>query len=321
MRTAGFDECLGTFFFLRLLAQPAFSGQGNKFHDLWVKNYQVKGAKWSCHRVTIEDAVAQGLPIDIEELRAAIDDPDGWAQEFLCEFMDTAAVLLPYEVIAPCENPMAWLGAPSGFWEVGQGANGTNEPIDIGIDFGRKKDLTVCWANADVSGYKLTREVLELSKTPTPRQVEILRPRLQRARRACMDYTGPGVGLGDYLVEEFGEWKPEEHKFGKVELCTFSNQLKVDIFSKLRMEFDRKMVGIPVSRVIREDLHSVYRITTPSGGITYRAPHSEDGHADRCTALAMAIRAGSHPAMVGMIRPFPPSGERSRARGERSVEG
>jgi phage FluMu gp28-like protein len=79
---------------VRIISTP--NGQGNKFHDLWTKNYQVAGAKWSCHRVTIHDAVEQGLPVDIEELRAGIDDPDGWAQEYLCEFIDTANVLLPY---------------------------------------------------------------------------------------------------------------------------------------------------------------------------------------------------------------------------------
>jgi phage FluMu gp28-like protein len=48
---------------------------------------------------------------------------------------------------------------------------------------------------------------------------------------------------------------------------------------------------VPISRLVREDLHSVNRVTTASGGVTYRAPHSADGHADRCTALALALRA------------------------------
>jgi phage FluMu gp28-like protein len=37
--------------------------------------------------------------------------------------------------------------------------------------------------------------------------------------------------------------------------------------------------------------HSINRISTPTGQITYRAPHSPDGHADRCMALALALRA------------------------------
>lgn len=274
---------------VRLISTP--NGQGNKFHDLWKKNFGIAGAKWSCHRVTIEDAIRDGLPVNMDELRDALDDPEGWQQEFLCEFMDTASVLLSYELLAAGENPLASLNQPPEFWEV----TGNNaEPIFLGIDFGRKKDLTVCWALTKVAGaYHLTREVFELSKTSTDRQLEMLRPRLRRCRRAAFDYTGPGTGLGDLLVKEFGEWDPKADKFGKVELCTFTAEFKQDIFPKLRIAFDQRTLGIPAAREIREDLHSVQRMITPSGNISYKAPHTPDGHADRCTALALALRAAS----------------------------
>ena len=234
------------------------------------------------------------------------------------EFLAAAAVLLPYDLIIPCENPLATADAPSDFW-----ATRTGEPIFCGIDFGRKKDLTVCWSLQLVGGaFKMTKEVLELCKMSTPDQIEILRPRIQRANSVAFDYTGPGVGMGDYLVKEFGELNPEKHLFGKIELCTFTNALKVDIFPKLRMEFERRLLGIPVSRIIREDLHLVHRIAMAGGGITYRAPHTPDGHADRCTALALAIRAASQPVNVGRI--IVPGGRRAQviaARRQRSIQG
>lgn len=271
---------------VRLISTP--NGQGNKFHDLWSKNYGAKDPKWSCHFVDIHTAVAQGLPVDIEELREALDDPEGWAQEFECRFLDSAAVLLPYEVIALCEAPEATETMPAEYWN-----SASPFPVDLGIDFGRKRDLTCCWAAEQVADLQITKEVLCLHKMPTPDQVDVLRPRIRKARRVCLDYTGPGIGMGDYLVKEFGEWNPEQHQFGKVELVTMSNLIKVEIFSKVRMAFERRNHRIPVSRVIREDLHSVYRISTPSGGVTYRAPHSDDGHADRLTALALVTRAAS----------------------------
>ncbi len=269
---------------VRIISTP--NGQGNKFHDLWTKNYQAPGAKWSCHKVTIYDAVAQGLPVDIEELRAGIDDPDGWAQEFECEFIDTANVLLPYELIATCESATATERVGADYW-----ASRTPWPVALGIDFGRKRDLTVCWGAEVINGYSLTREVLCLEKMPTPDQVELLRPRIRKAVRVCLDYTGPGIGLGDYLAKEFGEWNPQQDRFGKIELCTFTTGFKQDIFPKLKMAFEKKGIGVPMSRLIREDLHSVYRVTTPGGNVTYSAPHSPDGHADRCTAAALEIRA------------------------------
>lgn len=292
---------------IRLISTP--NGAGTKFHELCNKAVRrgtpewaaalkagVKGL-WSLHKVTIHDAVAQGLPVDIEELRAALNDPEGWAQEYECEFMDTAGVLLPYELIALCESPHAAVAAPPDFWA----ARGRGFPIDLGIDFGRKKDLTVCVAAEKVADLQVVREVLELRRMSTPDQVERLRPRLRAARRACLDYTGPGVGLGDYLVKEFGEWNPEQHKFGKIELCNFTHALKVDIFPKLRMAFENRRISVPSNREFREDLHSVYRIVTDKGAVSYGAPHTADGHADRCTALALAVRAGSFGGMGAIV--------------------
>lgn len=268
---------------LRVLSTP--NGQGNKFHQICTSN-----KKFSIHRTTIHDAVAGGLPIDIEELREGLGDPEGWAQEYECEFLDAAAVLLPYDLIAGCESVEATEAVGPEYWAV---ARGTNQvPVDLGIDFGRKKNLTVCWANEAIGDLRITREVLCLQAMSTPKQVEVLSPRIKRARRVCLDYTGPGIGLGDYLVQEFGEWKPDEHKFGKIELCTFTMSLKADLFSKMRMDFEKRSARIPISRAIREDLHSMQRVITPAGNVTYRAPLVDDGHADRCNALALALRAG-----------------------------
>jgi phage FluMu gp28-like protein len=137
----------------------------------------------------------------------------------------------------------------------------------------------------------MTREVFEMENQPTYTQRDLLRHRIKRARRVCFDYTGPGIGLGDLLVEEHGEWNPEKHLFGKIELVTFSNTLKCEIFPAVRADAERRMLGIPINRVIREDLHSMARVVTSAGNVTYRAPHTPDGHADRFTALALANRA------------------------------
>ena len=277
---------------VRIISTP--NGAGNKLQDLWVKNYQVKDSKWSCHRVTIHDAVAQGLPVDVEELRAAIDDPEGWAQEFECEFIDAAGVLLPYETIALCESTDASETVPPEYWE-----SRHSFPIYLGIDFARKRDLTVCVAAEAVADLRITREILTMQNVSTPDQVERLRPRVRQARRVALDYTGPGTGLGDYLVKEFGEWNPAEHKFGKIELCKATQSFNQDIFSKLKMAFERRGHRIPVLRVLREDLHSVYRVAGRSG-VSYRAPHTADGHADRCYAYALLEHCASEGAGGGI---------------------
>lgn len=268
-------------FKIRVVSTP--NGQGNKFHALW----QQQDGKWSRHKITIHEAVKRGLPVDVEELRSGLADPEGWAQEYECEFMDSSAVLLPYDLIAAIESPNAADTVSPEFWLTAGPA-----PVVLGIDFGRKRDLTVCWAAEQIGNALVTREVAAFTRLDTPAQLELLEPRIAKARRVCFDYTGPGVGLGDFLVKRFGEWKPERHQFGKIELVTFSNETKCEIFPKLRMAAERREVFIPASREIREDLHSIHRTSTKTGKITYSAPHTADGHADRCTALALCVRAG-----------------------------
>jgi phage FluMu gp28-like protein len=288
---------------VRLITTP--NGIGNMAHDIWVKHYRSgfgrdlqdlqggKGsvarsnpARWSCHLIDIHGAVEDGLPANIEGLKAAMDDPEGWAQEFECQFLDVQSTLLSYELIGSCESLEATASVPPAFWQ-----SAPPFPLVMGIDFGRRHDLTVAWTLKQAGDVQQTVEVLELDRTPTPDQVELLRPRLRRARRVCLDYTGAGVGLGDYLAREFGEWDSARHRFGKIELCQFSNALKLEVFSKLRMAFEKRGVRVPVSRAIREDLHSVNRVSSAAGQVAYRAPHNADGHADRCTALALALRA------------------------------
>jgi phage FluMu gp28-like protein len=258
---------------LRIISTP--NGPGDKFHELWTKS------DYARHEVTIHNAVADGLPIDVEELRRGLNDEEGWAQEYECQFLDTGSVLLPYELIATCEDEAAT--------EVrGPGATST---LVCGIDFGRQRDRTVCWMCEKVGDVLWTREVLVLEKMSTPEQVEILRPRLAVAQRACLDYTGAGVGLGDYLAREFGVHDPAQHRCGKIELCQFTTGLKAELFSKLRIAFENRALRVPISSEIREDLHGMQRVSSHHGQISYRATHSADGHSDRCTALALALRA------------------------------
>lgn len=269
---------------VRLITTP--NGIGSAMHKIWTKGDGEK-MKWSRHLVTIYHAVLMGLPVDIEQIREALDDPDAFAQEYLCQFLDVATVLLPYELIASCESIGATETIEPEYWRTKSAF-----PVDLGIDFGRKKDLTVSWASEKIGELQMTKEVLCLEKMSTPDQVDVLRPRIQKARRVALDYTGPGIGMGDYLVKEFGEWNPDAHKYGKVELCVMTNSFKLQIFPKLRMAMEKKNHQIPINRVIREDLHSINRIVTATGAISYRAPHTADGHADRGTALALLTHAG-----------------------------
>jgi phage FluMu gp28-like protein len=271
---------------MKIRIASTFNGKNNKFFELWEKKEQ---NGYSGHQVSIYDAVRQGLEIDIDALRNALDDPDIWAQEYECEATDTSNVLLPYDLIAQAESVDAREICDADFWEQ-RGA-----PTFCGIDFGRSNDPTVCWTlqQDNETGLLVTREVLVLKNVDTPEQIELLRVRLKRCTRAAWDYTGPGIGGGDYLAKEFFEYDPVKHEFGKIELCTFTIPFKRELFPKLRRAFESPTkVRVPMSRAVREDLHAMQQIVH-NGEYNYWAPRSKEGHSDRCTALALAIRAAS----------------------------
>lgn len=268
---------------LKLRVVSTFNGKGNKFFDLW-EHADQNG--YSKHLVTIEDAVRDGLPLDIPKLRAGFADDDAWAQEFMCVPSDASNVLLPYDLIAQAESAEA-----TEFCSPDLFNSGSSRELYAGIDFGRQSDPTVCWLVEKVGDVFYTREVLVLKSMDVPDQQDILKMRIRNCRRVCFDYTGPGIGLGDFLAKDYGEWDPPAHKFGKIELCTFTVNFKREMFPKLRRVFEAPVkIRVPISREVREDLHAMQQVVH-NGQYDYWAPRTREGHSDRCTALALAIRA------------------------------
>jgi phage FluMu gp28-like protein len=268
---------------------------------------------WSKHFVTIYHAVLMGLPVDAAALIEAMDDPEGVAQELFCRFLDGSNVLLPYDVIQLAESFDA-----SETWDLANGRM-TGQTY-LGVDFGRTTDPTVCWTLQRVGDILWTREVLVLKAISSPDQEQILRDRIASANRVCFDYTGPGIGLGDYLARAHGEWDPAKHRFGKVELCTFTTGFKRELFPKLRRTFEAPTkLRIPVSTTIREDLHEMQQVIT-NGEYNYWSPRTKNGHSDRCTALALAVRAVGDGAVASTSRGVS-IGASDRAITRRNTEG
>jgi len=278
---------------MKIRVVSTFNGRENKFFKLWEKR---KENKHFGHLTTIYDDIRQGLKLKAEEIRLGLDDPDAWAQEYECQATDTSNVLLPYSILQQAESVEATESIEPEFFV-------SHKDIYCGIDFGRTNDPTICWTLELVGDILWTREVLVLRKMDTPDQNKILEMRIKASRRTCYDYTGPGIGFGDYAVKEFGvgEWKPEEHSFGRLELFKFTPRSKRSLFPTLRRKFEAPCkIRIPISRMVREDLHAMQQVVT-GGEYNYWAARTKEGHSDRCTALALAVRAAGQGA-AGAIR-------------------
>ena len=250
---------------LRIVSTP--KGRGNKFADLWEHN-----ANYSKHKVTIEDAVRMGLPIDLEELKAGVDDPDIWAQEYMCEFIDNTSVLLPYDMIGKCESESIK-------------DDGTS-PLYVGMDIGRSKDLSVIVTAAKMGDVLVVVDVAELRKMPFNDQLDVLleKCRDRRVQHVAIDSTGIGAMLAEEAARKGGS---------KFEGVNFNVATKGEMYGAMRRRFEERSIRIPVSRDFREDLHAVQRVVSTGGNVTYSAPRNADGHSDRAAALALCVKAAS----------------------------
>ena len=248
---------------VRIVSTP--KGRGNKFADLWEHN-----ETYSKHKETIEDAVREGLKVDIEQMRAAVDDDDIWAQEFMCEFIDNTSVLLPYEMIGKCES--------------NEIADDEKSPLYVGMDVGRSHDLTVIVTAVKLGDVLAIKSVDELKKMPFADQLQILvgKCRDNRVRGVRIDSTGIGAMLAEEATKQIGS------------VCQgvqFTVASKGEMYGLLRRRFEERSIRIPVARELREDLHAVQRLVSTGGNVTYAAPRNADGHSDRAAALALCCLA------------------------------
>lgn len=271
-------------------------GSANFFAELLreiTENGNPKG--FSHHRVTLEDALSEGFLFKLQEnlpeddsrqamneeeyfdfIRSGCADEESFLQEYMCQPADDAGAFLEYDLIASCEFRAGER------WEYDTPDEMQGE-LYAGLDIGRKKDLTCLWVLERLGDILYTRKIITLKNMSKPDQEKILWPFFPDFRRLCIDETGLGIGWTDDAKRKFGEYR--------VEGVTFTNRTKETLAYPVRAKFEDRSVRIPYDRHIRADLRSVTKTTTSAGNIRFTAERSEEGHADRFWALALAIHA------------------------------
>lgn len=257
---------------LRVISTP--NGVGDLFHRIMADGL---GGLFARHTVTIQDAVADGLPRDIAELRRAIADPDAWSQEFECVFLDRAArEWLAYdEIMAALEAPPPppYAGAP----------------VHVGMDIAARGDLSVIAALEEAGPVLVLREMVALRRRSFAEQLAELDRVFASYRvvRACVDQTG----MGEMPIEE----ARRRHGAYRVEGVLFTAARKLDLAIGLKDRLQRRTLHLPMPEAQRAeavaDLRAVRMMPGPSGVPRLIAERDGAGHADRFWALALACAA------------------------------
>jgi phage FluMu gp28-like protein len=273
---------------LRVTSTP--NGKGNKFYDLST----AEDNAWSRHTVDIYQAVKDGLPRDIDEMRAALNDEDAWAQEFELKWLDEASAWLSYELINSVEHDHA--GLPEHY------AGG---PCFVGVDIAARNDLFVIWVLEAIGDVCWTREIIAKRRISFAEQDALLDDVFARYRviRCCMDQTG----MGEKPVED----ARRRHGQSRVEGVLFTGPNKLALATIGKESFEDRTLRIPEgSAELRNDLHKLKKEVSATGTPRFVADSDSAGHADRAWACFLALNAASGGAVKIEYTPAPAKSER-----------
>jgi phage FluMu gp28-like protein len=296
---------------VRVISTP--NGVGNEFAELWEtsdpenpnRDAEAIGSeyKWNRYSISIEEAIAQGYPVDIRKCWAtAKGDPRLFNQLFNCSFLDAVLQYLPTDEVDACRT---------------HELDGPFTSYYGGLDIGRENDLTVL----TVVGYnQRRRKVVHTAarrRTSMDDIIEIVGNAFEKYHltRLSIDETGLGIFPCDVLVQKFGEKHVPKNKRPRVEPIAFTQKSKEEIATGLYGAIAGRTVSLPrndtlpgggdpgVAAKLRKDLLSIQRIVTQAGNVVYDAPRTKTGHADYAWSLGLALHAtGQQNPMLEALR-------------------
>lgn len=277
---------------LKMIVASTPQGKSGRYYRIATDDSGV----WSHHRVDIYEAVAQGLPFDVDLERAALNDPDGWAQEYELKWLDEASAWLAYELLARCETDDL-IEVETGWIRHGildAQLTGAPQPPTgncyLGWDIARRRDLSILWV---LNEQGETIEIRRFRRASFEAQQAALRELMTtyNIRRGCLDQTGMGEVIVEQAQREFGEHR--------IEGVLFNNTVKQDLAVLLKQKYEDRRVTTPLHREVRDSLHAVKKLQTSAGNPRFDADRTEQGHADYFWAQALAVHAANNP--VGPI--------------------
>ena len=276
---------------VRVISTP--NGAQGLFHE-WASN-PPKG--WAYHEVGIDDAIAQGLDVDMTKLwELCGGDERLFAQWYQCSFLDANLQYIPTEY---ADRAYRW---------VGEMPDLAQAEIYAGLDVGRHHDLTVLTVIAVQDGVVWVLAILQCKRTKFKEQ----RAMVARARKVFrwsklyVDKGGLGEEMAEEMVDDWGEDEVEPVNFaGSVRTPSGESvPVKADLATRTLRWLRDAGVRFPrddEGKELRNETIALRRSVTAAGNISYEHERTTKGHGDRYWSFALALKgAGDPPLPRGM---------------------
>ena len=243
----------------------------DKFWNIWDN----KSTAWSAHCVTIHDAIKDGFPVVLEELRELF-DPEEFAQAYECVPLDTAESYIPYTLIEPCLfDPLSDAVAASLYAD-------QSLAYVYGVDIGRSRDETAVAETVRKDGVTWCLGMKAWQKTPFAVQKERLRELLSRPQTQIVAIDKGGIGMN--LHEDLAFAFP-----AKVRGVSFAPAVTERLARRMRIACEETKLRIPNDPSLISHILSIKRTANRSNTFSYGADRDAEHHGDKFWALALAL--------------------------------
>lgn len=220
---------------------------------------------------TIEDAVKDGLQVDIETLKNTISDPEAWEREYMCVFASSYGTMIDVSLLEFDDVP----------------ENADSLPHWLGMDVGSTSDRTAIVDLIELPDRTLfVKDITMLNKAAYESQLAILKQKHEQLKYKAgyIDANGIGSALAEFANKQVS---------AKIKPYIWTASNKTPAYEDLRaMIFDHKLkFAKHLEQLVKQDIGNVHRIVNEVGRVSYTAGRDNNGHSDATSAIVLSLQA------------------------------
>ena len=248
---------------LILCSTPA--GCSGLFYDL----LQNADDSWYVQTTTFEDAVKEGLQVDVEQLKKLVGDQDVFNQEYMCVFSKEFGSFIDPSVVDFVDDIPSEEG---GYY--------------LGMDIGRKHDRTALVILKSVGDKAYVVNVISLNKCEYSEQIRIVKDLNDKYhfQAGFIDEGGIGSAVAEQICKTVSS---------KLKGMQFTGTNKTPLYEAVRARiFDHALLfNSEFKDMVVQDFNNVKRIVTEDGKVKFASGRDSNGHSDITSSLTLALEA------------------------------